>query len=73
MKIYLTMAEKFPRAQCPKRLPLNFLTGLYLKFLVSLHHGEYQYQFDFVHYKFTWCFHKIELIGLYLSSLKFLW
>ena len=30
MKIYLTMAEKFPRAQCPKRLPLNFLTGLYL-------------------------------------------
>ena len=27
MKIYITMAEKFPKAQCPKRLPLNFLNG----------------------------------------------
>lgn len=28
MNIYTNMAQKFPRAQCPKRLPLNFLTGL---------------------------------------------
>ncbi|XP_046854398.1 N-alpha-acetyltransferase 15, NatA auxiliary subunit-like [Xenia sp. Carnegie-2017] len=27
MKIYKRMEEKFPRAQCPKRLPLNFLSG----------------------------------------------
>lgn len=36
MKIYLTMAEKFPRAQCPKRLPLNFLTGLYIYSFFSM-------------------------------------
>ena len=29
MKIYNRVLEKAPRAQCPKRLPLNFLTGMF--------------------------------------------